>query len=306
MSNVSSRAAASTSGAERPRVGVAQVIGAGARLLKQAALAWWRDDVPRLGAALSYYTVFSLAPVLIVSVAIAGLVFGTDVASEQIIHQLGGLMGPEGASVVSTLIERAALKEDASWVATVIGVVTILIGASGAFGELKHALNRIWEVEAPPSGGVLSFLRTRLASFSMVLAIGFLLLVSLVISAGISALDELTGSAGDALQPLFSVLNTVISLGVVTVLFALIFRVLPDRRVEWRDIWPGAAASALLFVVGKSLIGLYLGNTAVASVYGAASSVVVLLVWVYYTTQILFLGAELTEVIGSLRAETPR
>jgi membrane protein len=137
----------------------------------------------------------------------------------------------------------------------------------------------------------------------MVLAIGFLLLVSLVISAGLSALDQLTGSAGDALQPLFSVLNILISLGVVTLLFGLIFRVLPDRRVEWRDIWPGAAASALLFVLGKSAIGLYLGNTAVASVYGAASSVVVLLVWVYYSTQILFLGAELTEVIGSLRKE---
>lgn len=282
---------------------IATVSRSGFRLLQQAALAWWRDDVPRLGAALSYYTVFSLAPVLIVSVAVAGLVFGTDVASEQIAYQLGGLMGPEGASVIATLIERAALKDDAGWVATAIGVVTILIGASGAFGELKHALNRIWEVEAPPSGGFLRFLRTRLASFSMVLAIGFLLLVSLVISAGLSALDQLTGSAGDALQPLFSVLNLLISLGVVTLLFGLIFRVLPDRRVEWRDIWPGAAASALLFVLGKSAIGLYLGNTAVASVYGAASSVVVLLVWVYYSTQILFLGAELTEVIGSLRKE---
>jgi len=303
MSSASSRATASTGAAERARGRVASAGQAGFRLLRQAALAWWRDDVPRLGAALSYYTVFSLAPVLIVSVAVAGLVFGTDVASAAIVHQLGGLMGPEGASVIETLIERAALRPEAGWVATVIGVVTILIGASGAFSELKHALNRIWDVEAPPSGGVLLLLRTRLASFSMVLAIGFLLLVSLVISAGLSALDELAGSAGDALQPLFSLLNLLISLGVVTLLFALIFRVLPDRRVDWRDIWPGAATAAVLFVIGKTLIGLYLGNTAVASVYGAASSVVVLLVWVYYSTQIMFLGAELTEVIGSMRKE---
>jgi membrane protein len=305
MSSASSRAAASTSAAERARVRTAEALRAGLRLLKQAALAWWRDDAPRLGAALSYYTVFSLAPVLIVSVAVAGLVFGTEAASGRIVNQLGGLMGPQGASVIETLIERAALRSDAGWLATAIGVVTILIGASGAFGELKHALNRIWEVEAPAGGGLLRVLRTRLASFSMVLAIGFLLLVSLVISAGLSALDELTGSAGERLQPLFSLLNLAISYGVVTSLFALIFRVLPDRRVDWRDIWPGAAAAALLFVLGKSAIGLYLGNTAVASVYGAASSLVVLLVWVYYSTQVLFLGAELTQVIGSLRPEPP-
>jgi membrane protein len=305
MSNASSRAAANTSAAERARVRSAETLQAGLRLLNRAALAWWRDDALRLGAALSYYTVFSLAPVLIVSVAIAGLVFGTEAASGRIVNQLGGLMGPEGASVIETLIQRAALHSDSGWRATAIGVVTILIGASGAFGELKHALNRIWEVEAPDGGGLLRLLKTRLASFSMVLAIGFLLLVSLVISAGLSALDELIGSAGDRLQPLFSLLNLAISYGVVTSLFALIFRVLPDRRVEWRDIWPGAAAAALLFVLGKSAIGLYLGNTAVASVYGAASSLVVLLVWVYYSTQVLFLGAELTQAIGRLRAEAP-
>jgi membrane protein len=305
MSSASSRAAPATSAAEAARLRFVVASQAGFRLLRQAALAWWRDDAPRLGAALSYYTVFSLAPVLIVSVAVAGLVFGTDAASHSIVQQLGGLMGPEGASVIATLIERAALREDAGWLATAVGVVTILIGASGAFGELKHALNRIWEVEAPASGGLLRFLKTRIASFSMVLVVGFLLLVSLVISAGLSALDELTGSAGERLQPLLSVLNTVIGYGVVTLLFALIFRVLPDRRVDWRDIWPGAAASALLFVLGKSLIGLYLGNTAVASVYGAASSLVVLLVWVYYSTLAMFLGAELTQVIGGLREEAP-
>jgi membrane protein len=302
MWNASSQAGSNAS-ATSPRPAIAGAALRWIQLLREAGLAWWRDDALHLGAALSYYTVFSLAPVLIVSVAVAGAVFGSEAATGRIVGELRGLMGPQGASVIETLIERAALNPKAGWLATAIGVVTILFGASGAFGELKYALNRIWEVEAPKGGTWLRLLRERMASFSMVLSIGFLLLVSLVISAALSTLDEFTGATGDALQPGFAVLNVLISYGVITVLFGLMFRLLPDRKEAWRDIWPGAAAAALLFVLGKFVIGLYLGNTAVASVYGAASSVVVLLVWVYYSAQVMFLGAELTQALAKRRAE---
>jgi membrane protein len=306
MWNASNRAGPSASAADARPGAVAGRWREWIAVAREAGVAWWRDDAPRLGAALSYYTIFSLAPVLIVSVAVAGLVFGSEAATGRIVEQLGGLMGRQGAEVIETLIERASLNRNGSWVATAVGVVTVLFGASGAFGELKNALNRIWEIEPPKGEGWLRIVRTRIASFSMVLVIGFLLLVSLVISAALSALDELAGTAADQLQPLFAVLNLLISYGVVTVLFALMFRVLPDRKLPWRDIWPGAAAAALLFVVGKTAIGLYLGNTAVASVYGAASSLVVLLVWVYYSAQILFLGAELTQALGKRRAGARR
>jgi membrane protein len=305
MWNASTRAGSSASGTSA-RPALADAALTWVRLVREAAVAWWRDDALHLGAALSYYTVFSIAPVLIVSVAVAGAVFGSEAATGRIVAQLRGLMGPQGADVIQTLIERAALDPSAGWLATAIGVVTILFGASGAFGELKYALNRIWEVEAPTGGGVLRLLRNRLASFSLVLVIGFLLLVSLVVSAALSALDVFTGRIGDELQPLFAVLNVLISLGVVTGLFALMFRLLPDQKLPWRSIWPGAAAGAVLFVIGKTLIGLYLGNTAVASVYGAASSLVVLLVWVYYSAQAMFLGAELTQALGRRRAEVRR
>ena len=294
-----------TSAAPRSHAPV-QAHGSGAslrgitQLLRQTVTGWWQDEGPRLGAALSYYTVFSLAPVLVISVAIGGLVFGAEAASGRIVTELRGLMGPDGASAIETLLQRAALRPDTGWAATVFGAAAVLFGASGAFVELQHALNRIWNVDPPEHGGWLRALRARLASFSLVLAIGFLLLVSLVVSAGLAALDELIRS--DELQPLLGVVHAALSFAVITALFAAIFRVLPDRRMAWRFIWPGAAATALLFVIGKFAIGLYLGNTAVASVYGAASSVVVLLVWVFYSAQILFLGAELTQALSRRRA----
>jgi membrane protein len=273
----------------------------GLGLLSETVTEWWQDGGPRLGAALSYYTVFSLAPVLVVSVAIGGLVFGPEAASGRIVAELRGLMGPEGASAIETLLQRASLRPGAGLGATAFGVVAILFGASGAFAELQHALNQIWNVEAPRRSRWWSILRVRLASFSLVLAIGFLLLVSLVVSAALAALDDVVRGA-DSLQPVLEVLHVAVSFAAITALFAAIFRVLPDARLPWRDIWPGAAASALLFTAGKFAIGLYLGNTAVASVYGAASSVVVLLVWVFYSAQILFLGAELTQALSRRRA----
>jgi membrane protein len=275
-------------------------------LLRETLSEWWRDDALRLGAALSYYTVFSLAPILIVSVAVAGLVFGREAASGQLVAEMQGLLGPEGAQVISTLIERAALKGDAGWIATAIGIATIVIGASGAFGQLQYALNEIWNVEAPPAKGFLGAVQDRFLSFSMVLVIGFLLLVALVVSAALSALDQVAGTYGAILQPIFAVLNFAASFALVTFLFAAIFKVLPNADIRWSDVWVGAAVTAGLFVVGKELIGLYLGNTSVASVYGAASSLVVLLVWVYYSAQILFLGAEFTQVFSRRRTGAER
>jgi membrane protein len=275
-------------------------------LLRETISEWWRDDALRLGAALSYYTVFSLAPILIVSVAVAGLVFGREAASGQLVGEMQGLLGPDGAQVIATLIERAAVKGDAGWIATAVGIATIVIGASGAFGQLQYALNEIWNVEAPPAKGFLGVVQDRFLSFSMVLVIGFLLLVALVVSAALSALDQVAGTYGAILQPIFAVVNTAASFALVTFLFAAIFKVLPNADVRWSDVWIGAAVTAGLFVVGTELIGLYLANTSVASVYGAASSLVVLLVWVYYSAQILFLGAEFTQVFSRRRAGAAR
>jgi membrane protein len=267
-------------------------------LLRETLAEWWRDDALRLGAALSYYTVFSLAPILVVSVAIAGLVFGQEAASGQLVTEMQGLLGPEGAKVIQTLIERAALRGDAGWVATAFGFATIALGASGAFGQLQYALNEIWNVETSPSRGWLGLVRDRFLSFSMVLVIGFLLLVALVLSAALSSLDQVAGQYGAILQPFLAVVNFLASFALITFLFAAIFKVLPSTDVRWSDVWLGAAFTSALFVIGKEVIGLYLGNTSVASVFGAASSIVVILLWVYYSSQILFLGAEFTQVFA--------
>ena len=292
----SNERARSESSVDVARRGRAAALRSGVRLLGQAIAAWWRYDGFRLGAALSYYTAFSLAPVLILSVAIAGLIFGTEAASSRIVNELKGLMGPEGASAIQTLIQHASVRPGAGIGASLFGFLTILFGASGAFGELQNALNEIWKVEPPAHAGWKYVLRMRFASFSMVLVIGFLLLVSLVVSAALAAVDDVAGDLG-RLQPLVAVVNGIVAYAVITVLFASIFRVLPDTRIPWRHIWPGAAVAAALFVIGKFAIGFYIGNTAVASVYGAASSLAVLLIWVYYSSQSLFIGAELSQVL---------
>lgn len=271
------------------------------QLVRETVLEWWRDDALRHGAALAYYSVFSLAPILVISVAVAGLVFGEDAARGHIVREIGGLVGADGAKAIQTLIEKASLQQDTGIVASLLGLATLLFGASAAFGQLQYALNRIWDVEEGTRSGWKGLVRARFVSFSMVLVIGFLLLTSLVVSAGLAALDEVVGSRASYLQPILGALNTVVSLGVITCLFAAIFKVLPDTRIAWRDVWLGAAVTALLFVVGKTAIGLYLGNTSVASTYGAASSVVVLLVWIYYSAQIVFLGAEFTHVVARNR-----
>jgi membrane protein len=264
-------------------------------MVKEAFTDWNEDNAPRLGAALSYYTIFSIAPLLLISIALAGLAFGQEAAQGRIVGQIEGLIGHDAAKGVQEMIENAH-KPGEGVMATVFGLAMLLFGAGGAFNELRAALDVIWEIPPRKGGGLLALVKERIASFGMVLVVGFLLLVSLVISAGISLLEvkgTFTGS-GVVLQ----ILNNAVSLGVITVLFALIFKYLPDAHppVGWKDIWVGAVITAALFTLGKFGIGLYLGRSSVASAYGAAGSLVLLLVWVYYSAQILFFGAELTQV----------
>lgn len=276
-------------------------------LLKQAARDWQKDNAARLGAALSYYTLFSVAPLLIVAIGVAGLAFGREAAQGQIVAELHGLVGEAGARAVQDMVE-ASRKPQAGVLATVVGVLTLLLGATGAFAELKSALNVVWDVPEQ-AGGLKSLLLGRLWSFAMVLAVGFLLTVSLVVSAAIAAADgffQWMGIPPAAVQ----LTNAGVSFLIITVLFALIFRFLPDTHIEWRDVWAGAVFTSALFSAGKAVIGLYLGRSGLASTFGAAGSVVVLVVWVYYAAQIFFFGAEMTQAYarqhGSRKDREPK
>ena len=262
-------------------------------VLKHAFIGWWNDNVPRLGASLAYYTLFALAPILVIAIGVAGLVFGPDAVRGEVVGQIQGLVGRQGAEAVQSMIEGAA-KPSSSVLATVVGVVTAFLGATGAFIELQTALNAIWRVQPRPGVSVLAFLKQRLISFGLVVGVGFLLLVSLLVSAALSGFNRYLGRLFPALTAFWEASNVLVSLGVVTVLFAMVYQVLPDVRLRWRDVWIGALVTAGFFSVGKQLIGLYLGTSTLASSYGAAGSVVVLLVWVYYSSQVVLLGAEFT------------
>jgi membrane protein len=267
-------------------------------LLKETFSEWQQDNALRLGAALAYYTVFSLPPLLFIIVAIAGLVYGERAAQGELVGQLQGTVGRDAAGLMQTMIEEAG-RGGRGIVATVVGVVVLLIGATTVFGELQASLNQIWGLRLKPGGSVRSMLRTRLLSFAMILTIGFLLLVSLVLSAALAALGELIQGLWPG-PPLVTYLlhgaEILLSFGIVTLLFGAIYKVLPDGRITWRDVILGAVAPPLLFTIGKFLIGLYLGRSAVGSPYGAAGALIVLLLWIYYSAQILFFGAEFTEV----------
>ncbi|MGF1517851.1 MAG: YihY/virulence factor BrkB family protein [Nodosilinea sp.] len=264
-------------------------------LFKETFKEWGEDKVSRLAAALAYFTIFSLAPLLIIAISVAAFFFGEEAARGQIVDQIQGLMGPEGAAAVESMIANAN-QVQGGLIATIIGVVTLLFGASGVFGQLQDALNTIWEVAPKPGQGVINFIRARFLSFSMVLIIAFLLLVSLVVSAGVAAAGTYVADIAPLLAVLWESVNFLVSFGVITLLFAAIYKVLPDVKIAWGDVWMGAAVTALLFTIGRTLIGLYLGNAAVGSAYGAAGSLVVLLVWVFYSAQILLFGAEFTQV----------
>lgn len=249
----------------------------------------------RLSASLAYYAIFSLAPLLLVVISIAGLVFGKDVARHHLAQTLQQLAGEQAGRAIEGLAAMHGQKSTSIF-ATIIGLVVLLFGASGVFGELKNAIDKVWEVAVKPSRSIIRLFFDRLLSFGMVLGIGFLLLVSLVLSAALSALGTYMRGLFEWPPIVFHILNLGISLIVITVLFAMIFKVLPDAKVRWHDVWIGAIGTAILFTLGQFLIGLYLGKSSVASSYGAAGSVIIILLWVYYSGCILFFGAEFTKV----------
>ena len=269
------------------------------QLAKKSVSAWIDDYAPSMGAAISYYTVFSIAPLLIIVIAVAGFVWGREAVQGEIVGQLTGLIGKEGATGIQALIESAN-QPTKGLIATAISTVVLIIGATTVFAELQSSLDRIWQVpQAPKTSGIWALLRTRLLSLGFILGLGFLLLVSLVSSAGIAAL----GSWASVLLPgwaaLLYVINLIFSVSFSTVLFAMIFKLMPQARVSWRDVWVGAGVTAVLFEVGKTLISLYIGKSSVTSSFAAAGSLVVLLVWVYYSAQIFLLGAEFTWVYAN-------
>lgn len=271
------------------------------KLFWAAIKGWSSDNVPRLGASLAYYTLFAIAPILIIAIAIAGSIFGAEAVRGEIVAQLDQLIGTEGAKAVQALLEGAH-KDQSGTLAVIVGTATLLLAASGAFLELQHALNTIFRVKTDPKkSGVKRLLINRLRSFGLVVSIGFLLMVSLLVSAALAAVSARIQRSEIGGPALWQVLNVVLSLGVITVLFAMIYRFLPDVRLAWRDVWSGAFVTAILFTIGKHLIGLYLGRSSVASSYGAAGSIIVLLTWVYYSAQVILLGAELTRVYAEHR-----
>ena len=271
-------------------------VKSGFGLLKETFVEWKEDDALELGAALAYYTIFSLAPMLLVVISIVGLIYGREAVQGQIVGQIQGLVGRQGAEAVQTILANAGRNQGTGIWATVVGLVTILFGATGVFVQLQSSLNRVWDVQVKKDLGVVKGLvKARIAAFGMLLGIGFLLLVSLIVSTVVAAAGAYANRLFPGAEVLIKILSFALSFGLATVLFAMIYRFLPDVKIQWRDVWFGAAVTALLFAVGKYLIGLYLGNSSVASTYGAAGSLVVLLLWVYYSTQILFFGAELTQ-----------
>ncbi|HEY9872211.1 MAG TPA: YihY/virulence factor BrkB family protein [Candidatus Obscuribacterales bacterium] len=267
-------------------------------LFKETFQEWQEDKAARLAAALSYYTAFSVAPLLIIVIAIVAMVFGQDAAEGRIDEQIRGLVGSEGAKAIQEMIVNSRKPAEGT-IATIISVVILLFGASGVFAELQDSLNTIWEVAPKPGQGVKAVVKHRFMSFAMVLGIGFLLLVSLGLSTALAALGGYLGQLLPNLDIVVRILNFAISFGVITLLFAMIYRILPDVKIAWGDVWLGAAITSLLFSIGRWAIGLYLGNSSVGSTYGAAGSFVVFLLWVNYSAQILFFGAEFTQVYAN-------
>jgi membrane protein len=271
------------------------VLKSGWWLVKATANDWLDDDAPRLAAALAYYALLSLAPLVVLTLAVAGLVLDEEAARGGIARELAGLFGASGAAAVESIVKNAKAPA-AGIVGSILGLIVLLFGASGVFGELESALNSMWEVKPRPGRGIRGMLRDRLFSFAMVMGVAFLLLISLVVSAVLSAVGRFLSSALPGGELVWQGLNLAISLAVVTGLFALTFKLVPAAKIAWRDVWVGAFVTALLFTLGKFLIGLYLGKSGISSAYGAAGSLVLLVIWVYYSASILLFGAEFTQV----------
>ncbi|HTV24096.1 MAG TPA: YihY/virulence factor BrkB family protein [Polyangiaceae bacterium] len=266
-------------------------------LLKETAIQWDEDQAARQAASLALYTLLSVAPLLIVSIKVAGIVLGDEAARGQISQEIGRLVGPQAGAAIEAMV-NVAKEPGQGTVGTIIGLAVLLFGASGVFGELQTSLNQIWEVKPKPGRGVMGFLRDRFFSFTMVMGVAFLLLVSMVVSAALATVTEHFRSV-IPYAPLWWVLNIAIGIGITTVLFGLIYKVIPDARINWHDVWVGAFATAVLFSVGRIALSWYVGRSATVSPFGAAGSLVALVVWVYYSAQILFFGAEFTQVFAT-------
>ncbi len=275
-------------------------------LVKQSGVAWVEDRAPTLGAALAFYSAFSLAPLLIIVIAVAGALFGVDAARGAIVVQIAGLVGAPAAEAIQSLL-KAAQETTTGLFATFMGLVTMLVGATTILVELQDDLDLIWKVPKRGGSSLLAILRARILSLGMILGVGFLLLISLVLSAAIAALEAYSKShyPGETL-PLLHLWNPVLSVGAFTVLFAMLYKWLPNVPIAWKDVWMGAFITALLFGVGRFAIGLYLGRSAIASAYGAAGTLVVLLLWLYYSAQVFLFGAEFTHLYATHRARCPR
>lgn len=274
---------------------VAMQFRQGFGLLKDTFHEWSEDKAPRLGAALAYYSVFSIGPLLVIAIAVAGLIFGKEAARGEIVDEIKGTVGEPVALALQQMLANAS---DPGWGtgAAIIGIITLLFGASGVFGQLQDALNTIWKVEPKPGRGIWGIIQDRFLSLTMVLGTGFLLLVSLVVTAALAALSASLSASLPGGAYVWEPVNQLVSFLVITLLFAMIYRFLPDAEVAWRDVWIGAAMTAVLFTVGKFLLGWYLGHGSVTSAFGAAGSLVIILLWVYYSAQILLFGAEFTRL----------
>lgn len=268
-------------------------------LFRHTAKDWSDDNAARLAAALSFYAAISIAPLLLVVIAVAGFVFGEDAARGAIMSQLEGLIGIDSAATVQSMVESAAKPRTGAF-ATIVGIVVLLFGASGVFGELQSAMNAIWEVQPRPGRTIWELVRQRFLSLTMVFGVAFLLMISLVVSAGLAALGGLLVGRVPGAPMLWQLLGHGVSFLVITLLFAMIFKVLPDVKLRYRDVWIGALFTSALFLIGKLLVGLYISKADVATTYGAAGSVVVMLVWIYYSSQIFFFGAEFTQAFARL------
>ena len=265
------------------------------RLLWLALVAWWNDNALRLGASVAYYTLFAIAPILLVAIAVAGSLFGAEAVRGEIVGQIDQLVGTEGGKAVQALLQGATRKDENILAAT-IGGITFVLAACGAFLELQAALDAIWRVKPAPEGQLKAFFLDRLRSFGLVVAIGFLLLVSLAVNAALAAFATWLETWAPAMPVILYALNFLLSVAVTAMLFGLLFKFLPDVELKWRDVATGATVTALLFSIGKHIIGLYLGQSSTTSSYGAAGSVIVLLLWVYYSCQIVLIGAEFTRL----------
>jgi membrane protein len=268
-------------------------------LLKQAVAAWWRDEAPSKGAALAYYSMFSIAPLLFLTISLAGLFFGADAVRGVVFAQVADLMGENGAEAIQEMLANVSDPETGGWAAA-LSMALLVFGATTVFAQLQTALDTIWEVPEPAKAekdnAIWTFVKGRLLSFGLVLALAFLVIVSLVMSAAMSALGKWWGPAFGEWETVAHLVNLAVSLGMLVVVFAAIYKFMPRARIEWRDVWVGAAVTVLLFIIGKFLIGLYLGKSDVGSSFGAFGSIVIVMVWVYYSAQIFLLGAEFTWV----------